>query len=249
MKTIAIINQKGGVAKSTTAHAIGTGLARKGLRVLLIDLDPQGNLTYVTGAKEDGGAWDVLNGKRVQDAVQKAGDLEILASTPDLSTPDLKIKGERKLYKLRDALHRVQYDAVIIDTPPSLGVLTLNAATAADAVIIPAQADVLSVEGVKQLGTTLAWIRATTNPDLNVCGVLICRYRAQTRAAGIYTKSLKVLAEALGGSLIQTRIRECVKIQEAAAFKRSIYDHAPRSNGAADYAAATEEIYERIWRA
>lgn len=248
MKTIAIVNQKGGVAKSTTAHAIGAALAKSGRLVLLIDLDAQGNLTYTTGATPNGGAMDMLTGRKTaaQATQLLAGDMDIIASGAGLSMADLDIKGARKAYRLRDALRGLKYDAAVIDTPPALGVLTINAITAADALIVPAQADAYSVQGIYQLGRTLDAIRSGAGWKVSFLGVLPCRYR-NTRAQRAFLAALNKAAEAVGGVLLGTRVRECSAIQEAAAMRTTIFDYAPKSNGAADYAAAAAEIMERIW--
>ena len=246
MKTIAIVNQKGGVAKTATAHALGAGLARRGYRVLLVDLDAQGSLTYSTGATADGGAWDALTrAKKPRDAVQDLGAVEILAASPALADADAAFTDATRANRLREALRGGRWDYCIIDTPPALGLLAVNALTAADYVVIPAQADAFSVRGLYAMAQTLDEIRGSVNPKIRVAGVLACRYKGNTRAARAFIDGLEKAAAAVGGSLFKTRIRECMAMQEAAALKLSIFDYAPRSNAAADYDAFTAEIIER----
>ena len=247
MITITISSQKGGTGKSATAHALGAGLARHGNRVLLVDLDAQRNLTYCTGAAADGGAWDTLTGIRTAaEATQSIGGIDILAASPGMYAADLALQGDAKGWnKLRDALRGGAWDYCIIDTPPALGNISMNALTAADYVVIPVQTDSFSYWGAVDLGKTINAIRERSNPGLKLAGILICRYRTQTKSAPAWKPKFEKVAAALGGSVFNTVVRECVAIQDAATAKKPIYEYSPRSNGAADYAAVTAELIER----
>ena len=177
MKIYAIINQKGGVGKSTTALAIGAGLKIKGCSVLYIDLDAQGNLSYTLGATTQGyNAMGVL--QRPETAVQEVQHLPqggIIASSPALAGADTILTETGKEFRLKEALENLStnYDYCIIDTPPALGILTINALTACNGAIIPAQADIYSLQGISQLGNTLQTVKKYCNPSLAVLGIVL----------------------------------------------------------------------------
>jgi len=158
-KIVAIINQKGGVGKSTTAEALLAGLSLKGYKTLAIDLDAQGNLTYSTGATTEGAtALGILTGEvKAKEAIQQTKSGDIIASNKALAGADAFISDTGKEYRLKEALETISgdYDYIIIDTPPALGILTINALTACDSVIIPAQADIYSIQGIEQLAEKL----------------------------------------------------------------------------------------------
>ena len=251
MKTIAIINQKGGVGKSTTASAIGGGFSMKGAKVLYIDLDPQCNLSYLMEAEISGltqpSALDVLQGGTpAAAAIQHTGQGDIIAASPALSGADIVLTATGKEYRLREALEAVQgqYDLCIIDTPPALGVLTINALTACDGCIIPAQADFLSLQGIGQLHGTIETVRKYCNPALKVYGIVLTRYSARAVITREVTAMMEQTAASFNTKLYKTRIRECTAVKEAQAMRQPIYTYAPRSNASADYAALVEEIKE-----
>lgn len=243
MKTLAIINQKGGVAKTTTAGAIGAGLFLKGRRVLFVDLDAQGNLTASTGAQAGGaGAMELLTGQPVKPQHTAQGD--IITSSPALAVADTTITQTGKEYRLREALEPFSplYDFCIIDTAPALGVLTVNALTAATAAIVPAQADYFSLQGIGQLSNTVDAVRRYCNPALKVAGIVLTRYNRRAVLSREVAELIDKTAAQLHTRLYKTKIRECTALKEAQATRRSIYDYAPRSNAAADYSALLEEI-------
>ena len=252
METITITQQKGGTGKTTTAAAIGAGLIHQGKRVLFIDIDPQGNLSFLFGG--DPAAGDSLalltgeitarkNAQRIKD-----GNGAIIPSTPFLSGGDATITGAGKEYRLKEALKPVSglYDYCIIDTPPALGILTVNALTAANSVIIPCLADVFSIQATGQLAETIRGIRANCNPGLKIAGILLTRYNARQTLSREITEILDSAAVPIGTKIFNTRIRESVAIREAQAIGKDIFTHAPKSNGAADYAALLAEILETI---
>ena len=164
MKTISIINQKGGVGKSTTAQAIGQGLSNKGYKVLLIDLDSQGNLTYSTGAdsaKGYGSLGVLQRPETITQEITAVGTMDIITSCPALASADSIISETGKEYRLQEALEQVKgaYDFCVIDTPPALSVVTINALTASDYAVIPAQADIFSLQGIGQLHKTIETVK------------------------------------------------------------------------------------------
>lgn len=237
MKVISIINQKGGVAKTTTAQALGAGLANKGYRILLLDLDPQGNLTYSTGAKANRGAYDLLKGSRVEECTTDLGELSIITSQPQLTgmeTPHNAL--ERALEPLQG------YDYVIVDTPPALSSLTINALTASDQAIITAQADIYSLQGIGQLYQTIEAVKQRANPELTIAGILLTRHNPRTILGKELTDLMNSTAEQLKTKVYTSTIREAVAIREAQAMKADILTYAPNSKVANDYQAFIEEF-------
>lgn len=244
-----ITNQKGGIGKSTTAQAIGAGLAKlHKKKVLLIDLDAQENLTIATGAKRGGAnSYLLLKGEiKAQDAIQSVGGVDVIPATIHLSKADMELDTTGKEYKLKEALAPIQanYDYIIIDTPPALSVLTINALTVADKVIIPAQADLFSLEAIKQLCGTIDVVRKYTNPNIKVEGVLLTRYSPRS----IISKELKDLigntAKTIQAKVFAKPIREAVAIKEAQATHTDIFTYAPDSKVAGDYKALIDELLE-----
>jgi chromosome partitioning protein len=245
MEVIAVINQKGGVGKSTTAHAIGAGLTLKGYRVLYIDLDAQGNLSYTLGADTSGlTAMELLQGRNTQAAIQRTAQGDIIASSPSLAGADTIITAVGKEYRLREALEPLGglYDYCIIDTPPALGILTINALTACNGAIIPAQADIYSLQGISQLHTTIETVKQYCNPALTIKGIVLTRYNSRAIISREVADMIEQTAGQLQTKLYKAKIRECTAIKEAQATQQDIYSYAPRSNAAADYTALIAEI-------
>lgn len=241
-----IINQKGGVGKSTTALAIGAGLSLKGYSVLYVDLDAQGNLSYTMGAETQGyNAMGVLQRPETAKAeVQHTDQGDIIASSPALAGADAVITETGKEYRLKEALESLSglYDYCIIDTPPALGILTVNALTACSGVIIPAQADIYSLQGISQLNNTLQTVKRYCNPELSILGIVLTRYNGRAIIRREVAEMLEQTARGLNTKLYRSRIRECTALVEAQATKQNIYSYAPRSNAAADYKALVAEI-------
>lgn len=239
----AILNQKGGVGKSTTAAAIAAGLRLEGKTTLLIDLDAQRNLTYTTGAKESPAILEtLLNGADIRDAIQDTQQGAVIAGCKGLSGADAYLTQTGKEYRLKEALKGLIFDEIIIDTPPALGILTINALTAADRAIIPAQADVFSIQGIAQLKDTITAVKKYTNPGLIVSGILLTRYNARATL----TRKIDEMAQQLAGTLqtrvYNTRIRENISVKEAQMLQKDIFTYAPRSKAAEDYKALIEEL-------
>lgn len=246
MITYSIINQKGGVGKSTTALAIGAGLSLKGYSVLYVDLDAQGNLSYTMGASTQGyNAMGVLQRPdTARSEVQHLEQGDIIASSPALAGADAVVTETGKEYRLKEALEGLSgdYDYCIIDTPPALGILTVNALTACGGVIIPAQADIYSLQGISQLNNTLQTVKRYCNPALSILGIVLTRYNGRAIIRREVAEMLEQTARGLNTKLYKSRIRECTALVEAQATKQNIYSYAPRSNAAADYKALVAEI-------
>lgn len=245
-ETFCIISQKGGVGKSTTAAAIGAGARNMGFKALTVDLDPQGNLSLSMGADTSNQTiLDVLTGgASASDAIQQTPQGDIIAASPALSSADMVLTETGKEYRLKEALAPVlpRYDYIILDTPPALGVLTVNALTACTGVIIPAQADLFSLQGITQLYSTVETVKRYCNPGMTVKGVLLTRYNPRSVLSREMRDLIDETAQQYGGGVFNTHIRENIALREAQARQENIFDYAPRSNGAADYGAFLKEI-------
>ena len=245
-KALAIINQKGGVGKSTTALAIGAGLSLKGYSVLFIDLDAQGNLSYTLGADTKGyNAMGVLERpETAKEEIQHTPQGDIIASSPKLAGADKLLEETGKEYRLKEALDSLQgaYDYIIVDTPPALGILTINALTACTGAIIPAQADIYSLQGIAQLNSTIETVKKYCNPSLSIMGIVLTRFNGRSINRREVAEMLERTAEQLHTKLYTSKIRECTALVEAQATKQNIYSYAPRSNATADYKALVDEI-------
>jgi chromosome partitioning protein len=238
-----VTNQKGGTGKTTTAAALWAGLTKRGLKALAIDLDPQRNLTYISGATADGlTVLDVIKGTAAAaEAIQTTAQGDIIAASEWLAGADMVI---RSTVKLREALETVidRYDHIVIDTAPALGVLTVNALTACNTVIVPAQADILSIQGVSALYDIIKDIQHHSNPQLTTSGILLTRQNSRTTITKQLTESLNAAAGKMGTRLFSAKIRECTTTKEAQALQQSVFDYAPRSNVATDYGAFIDEL-------
>ena len=238
-RVIAVANQKGGVAKTTTAHSLGAAAAEVGKRVLLVDLDPQACLTWSTGIDPDaleGSLHDVLLGRMPAAAVVlKVGDLSVLPSNIDLAGTEVHLMARTgREYVLRRALEPllVDYDLLLVDCPPSLGILTINGLTAAGEVLVPLQCEMLSHRGVGQLLETIDDVRSYTNPHLAVRGVIATMYDGRTNLA---REVLASVTEQYGLEVLEPPVPKSVKVAEAPGRGRSVLVHAPRSKAAEAY--------------
>lgn len=251
MITIAVIAQKGGVGKTTTSAALGAGLRKyRGAKVLYVDMDSQRNLSRTLEAERDGqaaGTLEVLTGRAsAQEAIQHTEQGDIIAASPALVGADREeaLSTVGREYRLREALKPLSgsYDCCVIDTPPALGILIINALTAADKALIPAQADDYSTDSIESLRGTLEAVRAYTNHSLQVDGILITRYSGRANVSRYYEDQLEEAAHSLGSRLYNTRIRECAALKEAQGLREDIFTYSPRSNAAKDYKGLIDEI-------
>lgn len=240
---VAVANQKGGVAKTTSVQALGVAMAGQGLRVLMVDLDPQACLTYSFGIDPDAlecSLHDVLvRNEKVADVTRQVGieGLVLVPATIDLAGAEVhllsKTGREHVLARaLRPVLH--EFDLVLIDCPPSLGVLTINGLTAASRVLIPLQCEALSHRGVGQLLETIEDVRSFANGDLQVLGVLVTMFDGRTRHA---REVLERVSAQYGLSVFEPPVPKSVRFAEAPALGCSILQHAPASPGAEAYRA------------
>jgi chromosome partitioning protein len=240
-----IANQKGGVGKTTTAHALSTGLTRKGYKTLAVDADPQGNLTYMMGADENlPGVYELLKGgKNPTDAVQATGQGDIIPGSLSLAGADVEFYDTGREYLLSEALEPLKdaYDFIIIDSPPQLGVLTINTLTATEDVIIPMGADILSLQGLKRLYATIGKVRKRCNRSLQIAGVLITRYNGRTILSKELRESIENAAQQISAVVFQSVIREGIAVKEAQTLRASLFESAPNSNASVDYLAFIDE--------
>lgn len=250
METIAILNQKGGVGKTTVSLATAYGLAAKGKAVLFIDLDPQQNASSVIGIKGSAPtSLDVLEKRAsIDQAAIDTGTITAIPADPNAAQADIRIDGIGKEYRLREAIEAIPagtYDYCIIDTPPALGILTINALTAADSAIVPAQADIFSLEGIGQLSGTIDAIRRYSNPALTLTGILLTRYNPRTTLSRDIREAAEQAADALETRVFDATIRESVTVKEAQAMKTDIYTYAPRAKVTHDFIAYIDELTGR----
>ena len=250
MKTIAVTCQKGGVGKTSSCLALGEGLARRGHRILYVDLDAQANLSYTLKANSEAGSVlaALQRPGKARDEVQHVEGGDILASVPALAGADTFLVELGKEYRLKEALGNLagSYDVCLVDTPPALGILTVNALTAADAAIVPTQADVYSLQGIRQLARTVEAVKEYTNKDLVLLGLLVTRFNARAIIRKDIAALLEQTACDMGTSLFKTRIRECTALVEAQAMRLPIFAYAPRSNAAKDYGDLVDEVITRL---
>lgn len=242
------------MGKSTTAQAIGAGLRAAGKKVLFVDLDAQGNLSDTFGAGQGSvSLLDLLSSRqseqgraeRAAACVVPTASGDVIPYSPALAAADISVTGVGKEMRLKEALTPLEdnYDYAVLDTPPALGILTVNALTAADCAVIPAQADAYSLQGIGQLYDTIAAVREYTNPELKILGIVLTRYNGRAVLSREVAESMEQAAGQLGSKLCATRIRECVALREAQALRTDIFSYAPRSNAAADYSALIKELF------
>lgn len=249
MKTICISNQKGGVGKSTTATALAGGLFRRGKRVLIVDLDPQSNSSYMSGVdllNVPATLYDVFRGAAaISETIQRVKvGLDISTGGLDLTSADMTFTDLGRERLLLQALDPVKddYDYTIIDTSPNLGVLAMNALTAADGVIVPMQCDALSLQGLLQLQDFISKIRTYCNPTLQISGILITMYNPRTVLSRSLEDAVQEAAANMGTKIYKTRIRRAQAVSDAIAVQADIYTEAPTATATADYTAFVDEF-------
>jgi len=250
---IAIANQKGGVGKTTTAINLSAALAAKGLKTLLIDLDPQANssMSFVDIHEVRQSIYEVLTEPDVSLGqilvpVPRAENLSLAPATIALAKIESKLLGELDShYRLKDALAPLldEFDYVVIDTPPTLGIITVNAMVAATHVLIPIQSSYFALEGTDDLLETIDKIKLRANPELQLLGALITLYDKRT----LLSKDIQdQIAQVFGDKVFKTLITKSVRLEESPAYRESIFTFAPTSSGASEYYQLSEEVLSRV---
>lgn len=250
-KVITLTNQKGGVGKTTSTTNLGSALKRSGKKVLVLDLDPQGNLTFSVNANNVLSAtmYEVLSKEvKLQHAIQRLEHFDVVSSNILLSGIELEFTGEGREYLLKDALEGVKdhYDYILIDTPPGLGVLTVNALTASDSVIIPMVADIFSLQGIVQLNETILHVKKFSNADLKVEGVLLNKYNRRLHLSREVVGAGEFLFEQLEIPLFKSTIRNSIAVTEAQSSQKDLWRYAKRHVVTKDYDRLVKEIEGRL---
>lgn len=245
MRITTVINQKGGVGKTTTAHALATGLNHRGYKALVIDTDPQGNISYVMRANTaQPGLYEAMRGEVTgAAAIQRTEQGDIIPSSIYLAGADLEFTQTGREYLLREVLEGISsaYTHVVIDSPPALGILTITALTASSDIVIPVGADIFSLQGLQQLLSTVAKVKRYSNPALDMAGLLITRKGTRAVATRQLIEAIEGKAGALNAHLYRAIIREGIAIKEAQIMRGSIFDTHPKANATADYRAFISE--------
>ena len=243
-QTISIVNHKGGVGKTTSVSSLGVALARMGKRVLLVDLDAQGNLTdTLTQTPGDRSIYDSLRTLETLPVVNIREGLDLCPSSIDLVSMDLELADKREReFRLSQLLQGLDYEYILLDCPPSLGLLTINALTASTKVIIPLTPEALPAKGLGTLLDIIERTKETLNPGLSLGGILITRYNRRK----INRLVEETLRETFGDSVFKTKIRENVDISESPLQGMDIYSYSPNSIGAKDYESLAMEVVSKL---
>ena len=253
MKVISVANVKGGVGKTTTASVLAAGLTNKGYKVLMIDSDPQTNLTICflpEPQDETPSLYHVYADGKTLDEVKTAIklNLDIVIGDFELCNADMQFIKAGRLKMLRKAFKDLKsnYDFVIIDTPPNLGILSLNAFLVSDYIVVPMAADSFSLKGVRLLKQTLDEVAEETEKEIKVVGLLLTKYTDRTNVSKLLEKSVNSAGELLNTTVFNSRIRQATVLQESQIAKIDLLEYAPKAQVTADYLAFVDELLERI---
>jgi chromosome partitioning protein len=253
-RIISVANQKGGVGKTTTAINLGAALAEEGYNVLLVDLDPQGNASTGLGVEpeaRDYTTYDLLlDGAELRDVLKTTSveGLLLAPATTDLSSADIEMMAtEKRSFLLHDALRQPEIDNydldyILIDCPPSLSLLTVNAMVASDSVLVPLQSEFFALEGLSQLMLTIREVRQTANPDLRIEGVLLTMYDSRNNLSQLVEKDAR---DTLGDLVFRTIVPRNVRVSEAPSYAMPVISYDPVSKGSIAYRALAQEMVER----
>ncbi|ADG40529.1 MULTISPECIES: ParA family protein [Leuconostoc] len=246
---IALANQKGGVGKTTTSVNLGAALAQAGKRVLLVDIDAQGNATSGSGVDKselERDSYDVIvDLVPIRDVIVPTDNYDLMPATIQLSGAEIELAGqEKREYRLKKALAAVDddYDFILIDNPPALGLLTVNAFTAANAILIPVQTEFYALEGLGQLLNTIELVRKQFNPELDISGILLTMYDGRTNLAKQVSEEVR---NYFGSKVYTTVIPRSVRLSEAPSYGQAIIDFDPRSVGAQVYNELAQEVLKQ----
>lgn len=256
-RIIALANQKGGVGKTTTAINLGAALAEQGARVLLVDLDPQGNASTglgISAAEREFTTYDLLIDEApIEDVIRptQTANLWIAPATTDLSSADIDlVANEKRSFLLHDALRQpamdaFRFDFILIDCPPSLSLLTINAMVAADSVLVPLQSEFFALEGLSQLMLTVREVRQSANTGLRIEGVVLTMYDSRNNLSQLVEKDAR---ETLGEMVFETIVPRNVRVSEAPSFAVPVLEYDSSSKGSQAYRALAQEMVSRYKR-
>lgn len=249
---VAVANQKGGVGKTTTAQALAAGLAERKYRVLGIDLDPQGNFSTACGAENYNvlTVYEVMKrGADIRETIQHMrGGYDVVPANIMLAGAEQELSQTGKEHRLKEAVSVVagEYEFIVIDTPPSLGVLTVNAFTCATDILIPTTAGIFATAGISQLNETVSSVQKYCNPGVKIRGILFTRFNPRANISRQIKELTEQLSEYISAPIYQTYIRAGVVVEEAQANKADIFDYAGKSTVAEDYRAFIEEFLKGV---
>ena len=226
------------------------GFKSRGFSVLAVDMDPQGNLSFSLGADAESSAtiYDGLKGElKTRFAIQKAPLVDTISSNILLSSIELEFTGVQREFLLKNALAPIQssYDYIFIDSPPALGILTVNAFAAADYVLVPMLSDIFSLQGITQLAETIERVKNYCNPAIQVLGIFLTKHNPRTRFSKEVKGTVDMIAEDLHIPALDTYIRESVSLREAQSLQQSVLEYAPKSNAVIDYESLIDELIGR----
>jgi chromosome partitioning protein len=249
-RIISVITQKGGVGKTTTVNALAATLNKLGRRVLAIDMDPQGNLSFSLGAETEDvrTIYDVVRKEmNALDCIQRCNTSDVIPSDILLSSIELDYTGKNREFLLREALGDVKnlYDYILIDSPPSLGVLTVNALAASKYVIMPMLPDIFSLQGIAKVYDVIEHVRLTCNPKLEIGGVLVNRYNKRSKLHKEVMGTAQLVSRKLSIPVFRTAIRNSPAISEAQSLQCDITEYNRRVAAIRDFKSLTEELIER----
>lgn len=251
---IAIVNQKGGVGKSTTAGALCTGLSRRGYKTLLVEFEPQGNDAFSFKAERQGTPFldDLIEGNDISYRIQSTEQGDIIGSDSSLSGLDVALDRKYgdstdKLFVLQKAVKPLKrkYDFLIIDTPPAMNLLSVNALCCCDEVIIPAKPEVYSLQGIGELNRTIRAMKAY-NKNLHIAGILLTMYEGRTGLHKTVKATLQAVTDQLEAKVFTQPIRKCVDIGNAQNERQDIFSYRPKGNAVQDYTAFIEELLQDL---
>ncbi len=247
---IVVTNQKGGVGKTTTCAAL-TGIFRsRDKRVLAIDMDPQGNLSFSLGAEDEGYTiHDVMTGKcSIMEAIKTTHICDVITSNILLSGSELELESDRREFILKNALETVKddYDYIIIDTPPALSILTINAYTAANDLIIPMTPEILSLQGIAQLRETILAVKKYYNKNLNIRGILLTKFVPRYALSHEVEEMVQIVADQLQTQVLDIKIAVSIAAAEAPAHQQVLTKYSPNSRASRNYTKLAEYLYPEI---